>query len=173
VLLRRIARPLFASWFVVEGLDALRHPAVHVEMARDGWRSLHSRTPAALHTALPVPVRTALEREPDARQLGMVVRAHGVALTGAALLLATGRSPRLAAFTLAALTAPLVVASLPDRRADGGDPVLRRQRRDRLVRSLTFTGGALLAAADLEGRPSLGWRVRHARAERATRHQDD
>jgi hypothetical protein len=27
MLLRRIARPLFASWFLSEGVDALRRPA--------------------------------------------------------------------------------------------------------------------------------------------------
>jgi hypothetical protein len=31
VLLRRLARPLFASWFVTEGLDVVRHPAAHAQ----------------------------------------------------------------------------------------------------------------------------------------------
>ncbi|GEL95479.1 DoxX family membrane protein [Cellulomonas composti] len=153
MLLRRIARPLFASWFVSEGLDALRRPAPHAAAAR-----------AALDRA----ARVAGPELPTLsdKQLTLVVRAHGAACAGAGLMLATGRAPRTAALVLAVLTAPVVAANLPDRRADGRDGDLRRLRRERLVRALAFTGGAVLAAADREGRPGLQWRVAHARDQR-------
>ena len=40
MLLRPFARPLFASWFVAEGIDALRHPAVHATAGREGLAAL-------------------------------------------------------------------------------------------------------------------------------------
>ena len=104
MLLRRLARPLFATWFVTEGIDALRRPVPHVADARA--------------------VLARVERaRPDARvdvtdaQLTGIVRAHGAAVVTAGAMLALGKAPRTAALALAALTAPLVVATLPERGA--------------------------------------------------------
>jgi uncharacterized membrane protein YphA (DoxX/SURF4 family) len=148
VLLRRIARPLFATWFVAEGLDVVRHPSAHALDARGALDRVQRRF------AVDVP-------ELSDRQLTTVVQAHGVALAAAGTLLALGRAPRTAALTLAVLTAPLVVVNLPDREADR-DPTLRKARRERLVRALAFTGGAILAGVDLEGRPGVSYRVHDA-----------
>ncbi|HEY0188277.1 MAG TPA: DoxX family protein [Cellulomonas sp.] len=175
MLLRRIARPLFASWFLSEGLDAVRHPGPHVEAARGALDRFGA--------VLPAGARDGLERlrDPADRQLTRAVRAHGAATALAALLLATGRAPRSAALVLAGLTLPLAVADAPERphlhvgpigRGGGtaedaaAERARRRARTQRLVRSLAFTGGALLVAADTEGRPGLAWRVEHARATR-------
>jgi uncharacterized membrane protein YphA (DoxX/SURF4 family) len=155
VLLRRVARPLFATWFVAEGVDVVRHPAPHAEQLR----STLARVPAGL---LP----PSLDVVPSDARLRALARAHGAALAVAGLLVVGGKAPRTAALALAALTAPLVVANLPDRKADR-DREHRRARRDRLVQAVTFTGAALLVAADREGRPGLAWRVEQARAARA------
>ena len=40
MLLRRIARPFFASWFVSEGLDVVRHPSAHADEARGALTTL-------------------------------------------------------------------------------------------------------------------------------------
>lgn len=164
MLLHRIARPLFASWFVSEGLDVLRRPATHVADARAAQARLRERLPAAARST---PVGAALTAPLTDAQLTALVRAHGGALAVGGLLLGLGRAPRATAFVVAILTAPLVVVALPDKRADGGDKVLRRDRRARLVRVLAFTGGAVLAGADTQGRPSVAWRLRQAREERA------
>ena len=148
MLLRRIARPLFATWFVAEGLDVVRHPATHATDARGAFAMVKRRF------GLDLP-------ELSDRQLATAVQVHGAALAGAGALLAAGRAPRTAAVALAALTAPLIVVNLPDKEADR-DRTLRRARRERLVRALAFTGGAILAAADLEGRPGLSWRAHDA-----------
>ena len=42
---RRIARPLFASWFLSEGVDALRRPAAHVAVARGAVERLDATVP--------------------------------------------------------------------------------------------------------------------------------
>ena len=92
---------------------------------------------------------------------------HGFALAGAGVLLAVGKAPRIAALALAALTAPLVLVNLPGKRVKGEDPAVRKARKDRFVRALAFTGGALIAGIDLEGRPGISWRVQKARADHA------
>ncbi|MGY4645670.1 DoxX family protein [Cellulomonas sp. URHB0016] len=169
MLLRRVARPLFASWFVSEGLGVVRHPASHAAdaaAALAGWRA---RLPDAAVDVVPGGL---LRRELTQRQLTTAVQLHGAALAGAGVLLALGRAPRTAALALAVLMAPLAVVNLPDKRADAGDRVLRRQRRDRLVRALAFGAGAVLVAADREGRPGISWRVHHALEERAAASAD-
>jgi len=158
VLLRRIARPLFASWFLSEGVDALRSPAPHVAAARSAVDRVEKVAPGT---------RVALT---DA-QLTAAVRAHGAAVALAATLLAVGKAPRTAALALAGLTAPLVVADLPQRVET---PAEKNARRERLVRTLAFTAGAVLVAADRQGRPSLRWRLEdaHDRRVAAKAHAD-
>jgi uncharacterized membrane protein YphA (DoxX/SURF4 family) len=170
VLLRRLARPLFASWFVSEGLDVVRHPAVHAADARAAMTALRARLPEPVRTG---PAGDALGYELSNRQLATIVQAHGVALAGAGVLLAVGKAPRTAALALAALTAPLILVNLPGKRAFGEDKADRRARRDRFVRALAFTGGALIAGVDLEGRPGISWRVQKARSEHAAAKASD
>nr|WP_210768132.1 DoxX family protein [Cellulomonas humilata] len=169
-MLRRLARPLFASWFVTEGLDVVRHPAAHAADARGALTTLRSRLPDTVRQG---PAGEAIGRELSDRQLTTIVQAHGAALAGAGVLLALGKAPRTAALALAALTAPLVLLNLPTKRVKGEDPRLRRERRDKLVRALAFTGGALIAGVDLEGRPGIGWRVQKARSEHAAAKASD
>lgn len=166
MLLRRIARPLFASWFLSQGVDALRHPAGHVPVARGAVERLTAGVPAgALGGALDA------YRHPTDRQLSTVVRAHGGATALAALLLATGRAPRTSALALAVLTLPLAAADAPLSRKERAqrheDKQEKAERRTRFVRALSLSGGALIAAADTAGRPGVRWRVEHARATRA------
>jgi uncharacterized membrane protein YphA (DoxX/SURF4 family) len=160
VLLRRTARPLFATWFVAEGMDAALHPAEHVARIRAAARGLAHRVPAEaelLHR---------FEDQPSTR-LAWAVRAHGAATASAGLMLAFGRNPRTAAAALALLVAPTALVNLPLPAQDRGGKDDRRARRDRLVRAVAFTAGAALVAADTEGRPGVAWRLEQARAERA------
>ncbi|MFF1528444.1 DoxX family protein [Cellulomonas sp. NPDC058312] len=164
MLLRRIARPLFASWFLTQGVDALRRPAPHVAVARDAIGRLEARVPAgALGGALDA------YRHPSDSQLRLVVRVHGGATALAALLLATGRAPRTGALALAALTLPLAAADAPPSRSEKAHLTEqeKKDRKARFLRGLSLSGGALIAAADTAGRPGMRWRVEHARATRA------
>lgn len=148
MLLRKIARPLLATWFIHDGIDAARHPAVHVVTARG-----------------PVDRATdALGRTPFTdRQLRTCVQVHGGLTVAAGIALAVGRTPRLAALSLAALTLPLAVAEQPFT----SGPRTRAARTEPFVRRLGALGAALLAGVDSEGRPGMAWRFEHARAERA------
>lgn len=146
MLVRRIARPLFAAVFVADGVGVLRRPEPHVVRAQAALDSLRGR--ADVPELEPAQVRT-------------IVRAHGAATAVAGFMLATGRAPRVAGLVLAVLTLPLVAA---DRLAGDASAELARRT---VIERLSMVGGALLAAADTEGRPGMSWRVQHARVDRA------
>jgi len=144
MLLRRLARPLLASSFVYDGVQAALHPAEHASGAREG---------SGLVTAQLG--RPALS---DA-QVSLLVRAHGIATALAGVALAVGRAPRTAALVLAALTAPLAVVNQPF--TSQGEE--RTQKTTKFMHNLGAIGAALIAGVDLEGRPGISWRVHHAR----------
>lgn len=153
MLVRRVARPLLASWFLVAGVDAARRPGDHVVAARP---VVDKTTRSA---GLP---RTLTDRE-----LRAAVRVHGIATAVAASNLAVGRAPRTSGLALAALTAPLVLVHQPvtGRRLD-------REKIGPFVQQLGALGAALLAGADTAGTPSFGWRVRRARSKVAAQASD-
>ncbi|WP_225753691.1 DoxX family membrane protein [Actinotalea sp. Marseille-Q4924] len=167
MLVRRIARPLLATAFVADGVDALRHPEAHVDRAEETYRRLSAR----------------LDLPPvERRRMTTAVRLHGATVTLAGAALAVGRAPRTAALALALLTVPVAAAHAPwpqpGSTTSGDRPVGRLSRLtaagsgtsglDRFLRDLSMIGATLIAAVDLEGRPGLAWRAGHARVDRAT-----
>ena len=156
MLVRRLARPLLASWFVAEGIGALRRPAEHAQRLELTWRRVAARTEA------PDP--------PEQEALRTIVKLHGAGLAVAGLMLGLGKAPRLASCALAILTVPLAAADFPKPPREGvgsrPSPADRAERRDRFLRDLSLIGGALLAGLDRHGRPSLGWRMSHAKVDR-------
>ncbi len=154
-VVRRIARPLLASMFVVGGTDQLKHPSAKSDTAR------------------PVVQKVApLLGLPDDTEL--LVRANGVVMVGAGTMLALGRFPRVAAGVLAASLVPTTVAAHSFWREE--DPAVRAQQRVHLLKNLGLLGGLLLAAVDTEGRPGLAYRAHLAgdsvhRAARTTRRE--
>ena len=107
MLVRRIARPLFAAVVVADGVDVLRTPEPHVARARKAWEDARARTD------LP---------SLDHAQLRTAVRVHGGATAAAGVLLALGKAPRAAALALAVLTQLALVTTA----ARGGELVYRR-----------------------------------------------
>lgn len=158
MLARPLARAMLASWFVSRGLDAVRHPADHVDESLPVLRTLADKASG--------PVDVDVAKLLDERTMRRVVQLHGAvtALTGISLVL--GKAPRTAALVLAGLSVPILLGNLP-LRVPGESREDRAARRERLVQSLTATGGAILAAVDREGRPGIAWRVGHARELRA------
>jgi len=142
MLVRRIARLLLATPFVVEGVRTLR-------------------TPPADHEPLPAGLGSRVPYLPDDTRT--VLRATGGAQAGAAVLLATGRAPRLASLVLAATLVPSTAAS--HRFWEEKDPQARNDQLGQFTKNVGLAGGLLVAAADTEGRPGLGWRVRRARRD--------
>lgn len=142
-LVRRIARPMLASMFVVGGIDALRHPEGKAEAAADVAKKIAG--------ALPIN----LPSDPIA-----LVRIDGAVKTGAGLTLATGRFPRASALALAASLVPTTYAGHAFWNAD--DSATRTQQKIHFFKNLSMLGGVLLAAVDTGGKPSVAWRTKHA-----------
>lgn len=149
MLLRRIARPLLSAVFIGQGVETLRNPATSADAAQPAL--------AALRT-LPDPVGTKVPADPHT-----AARINAAVQVGGGLLLATGKMPRIAS---AALALTVIPGSL------GGhlfwsepDPQQKAQKRRDFLTDLSLLGGLIIASADTEGKPSLGWRGRRA-AER-------
>lgn len=83
----------------------------------------------------------------------LVARAAGVAQMTAGSLLAIGKMPRLSAGLLVSTYLIDVVGEQMDKDAE---------KKTSLLNKTSLLGGALLAAVDTAGRPSLAWRARHA-----------
>jgi putative oxidoreductase len=159
-LVRRLARPLLASMFVVGGWDSLKNPAPKAEAAEPVGSPLAARLPY-------------LPEDPET-----LVRINGGVQLVAGTMLALGRFPRLSSTLLAASVIPTTLAG--HRFWEQDDPKARSQQQIHFCKNLGLLGGLILAAVDTEGKPGLAWRARHAshhaakstgRAKRAARRE--
>jgi putative oxidoreductase len=75
-------------------------------------------------------------------------------------LLALGRLPRLSALALAGSLVPTTLAG--HRFWSETDPAKRSMQQIQFFKNVSMLGGLLLAAVDTSGKPSIGWRARHA-----------
>jgi putative oxidoreductase len=137
---RRLARPMLASIFVAGGLDAALHPDAKSPAAEKVLSKLNL---PAEHTD--------------------VVRANGIAQVAAAVLLATGRLPRLASLVLLGSLVPTTLAG--HRFWEEDEPAARTAQRIHFLKNLSLAGGLLIAAMDTEGSPSVGYRARRRAAQ--------
>lgn len=149
MLFRRIARPLLSAVFVGQGIDSLLNPKSAAEAAAptvDGLR------------ALPDPVASRIPSDPQTfAQINAAVQ------IGGGLLLATGKAPRVASAALAFTVLPANLGA--HMFWSESDPLLKAEKRRDFLTDLSLLGGLMIASADTEGKPSLGWRGRRA-AER-------
>lgn len=151
MLLRRVARPLLSAAFIGQGLASLRNPDGAADAARPAMEGLQ-RLPASAVGNLPG----------SPKQFALTNAAIQIA---AGVLLATGKTPRLAS---AALAATMIPGNLGAHMFwTEGDPDRKADERRAFLTDLSLLGGLIIASADTAGRPSLGWRGRRA-AERLT-----
>lgn len=146
MLIRRVARPMLSATFIARGVDALRSPKPAADAARPTLEGM-SKLPEPVGTNIPSNAET-------------VALVNGGVQIGGGLLLATGKLPRLAS---AALALSVIPGSL------GGhafwkesDPHRKTEERRAFLTDISLIGGLIIAAVDTEGKPSLGWRGRHA-----------
>ena len=126
MVLRQLARPLLASWFVYSGVQATLAPQARA---------------AAL----------APDLDPVLADMGLgeistedVVKAHGAATAAAGVSLALSRTPRTSALFLAALHGGTLGFDKPFWRET--DPDRRREAIESLVKNVAIMGGLLIAA---------------------------
>ncbi len=141
-LVRRIARPLLAAPFVVEGVRTALHPEREIDVYPQAFDAADS---AIAKSAAPgfLDVRT-------------IVRATGAVAAGAGVLYATNRCPRAAAVTLLATTSVGWAGRKKVWELRGED--LTQEIRS-ILTDAGLLGGVLLAVVDTDGRPSLGYRA--------------
>jgi putative oxidoreductase len=146
---RTAARAMLASIFVVQGAEALRHPEPLMDRARRVTDRVGPMM-GNIHPDLPA----------DARSLVRLNAA--VMVTGGALLMTPLHRPAAVA-VIASLVPTTLAGHAYWEHTDQGQ---RKQQRIQFLKNLGLLGGLLLAAADTEGRPGLGWRTRHLLSHR-------
>ena len=149
-ILHLIARSMLASYFVVNGVKALRRSG---QPSDEAIRWADSVMPV-VKALLP---GSAGDRLPsDAVEFA---RLHGTLQVVGGLSLATGLGRRLGATVLAATMVPQLVAENPL----GGPKEDRPARLAATSANVALMGGTLLAAQDTQGKPSLAWRAQTRR----------
>ncbi len=103
----------------------------------------------------PLLERTGLPQSPET-----LIRAAGGVQLCCGLLFSVGRARRLSALALAVTTGASAYAY--HRFWQESDEALRGMKRVAFAQDLGLVGASLLALADTEGAPSLGWRARRA-----------
>jgi putative oxidoreductase len=147
-LVRRLARPMLSSVFVVQGISTLRNPGPPAARAHPVLRRLSAMIPQ-------------LPQEPE-----QLVRLNAAVHVAAGSTLTLGIFPRLSAAALAASVVPTTFGGHRFWQED--DPAARKQQRIQFLKNIGLLGGLLLAAVDTEGRPSVAYRAEHA-SKRARR----
>lgn len=142
MIVRRIARPLLSSIFILGGINALRYASAHKDAAE----------PVIKKLAAPLGL-------PEDSEL--LVRANGAAMVGGGVLVATGKAPRLGSLVL---LGSIVPTTLTHQWWTETDPEKKQGEQVQFFKNLSLLGGLLLAAADTEGKPGLTYRARQAKA---------
>jgi len=146
-LLRAAARTALASFFVVQGAKAIKDPE---PLMTDAQPLADKYVPLAQKVA---PVSVAPYIPTDTKTL---VRLNGALGVLGGLGLATGLGRRLGAAMVSASMLPHVLAANPRAAVT---PEQKAVRRAQLSRNVALLGGAVLAALDTQGKPSLAWRA--------------
>lgn len=137
---------MLATTFITRGVEALKSPKPAADAARPTLEGL-SKLPDPVGPNVPTNAET-------------VAKVTAGVQIGAGLLLASGKLPRLSS---AALAVSVVPGSLGSHAFwNETDPARKAVERKALFTDVGLIGGLIIAAVDLEGRPSLGWRGKRA-----------
>ena len=147
-LLRAAYRTMLASYFIANGVKALRDPESLVPVAEP----LTDKVVPLLKEYAPEQVAGYIPE--DARTL---VRVNGATQVVGGLALASGRGRRLGALLLAGSLIPSTIAKHPFWSRSDADQKAEDQHQ--FVKNVSLLGGVLLASVDTEGKPSLAWRA--------------
>ena len=147
-LLRAGARTMLASYFIVNGVKAVRNPDPLVPAAEP----VADRVVPLVKKYAPQQVAAVVPED-----TASLVRANGAAQIVGGLALASGKGRRLGALMLAGSLVPSTLAKHPFWTRT--DPEERALDRSQFLKNVSLLGSVLLAAGDTEGRPSLAYRA--------------
>jgi putative oxidoreductase len=148
-LLRATGRAMLATFFIANGVKALRDPDALVPASEPFAARFVPFAQKALPEALSAYVPE------DTRSL---VRLGGLAAIAGGLCMATGIAPRAGGALAAASMLPHLVAADPRGAAD------RKAALGEFATKLALTGAALVVTQDTRGRPSVLWRANDSAA---------
>lgn len=140
-LVRRFARPLLASSFIISGVDRLRDPESTKHLAK-GLEVASKTTPQL----------SALRGQE--KLVGQLLAGSQVA---AGTLFALGRLPRFSSTVL--LITGSINSYIEYRAAEAGTQEEKSARRHDALRNASLLGAISIAAVDTDGNPSLAWRA--------------
>jgi uncharacterized membrane protein YphA (DoxX/SURF4 family) len=141
---------MLAALFIQGGINALRAPEAHAQAAKP---VLDAMAPAVDRAVEVAPI----DQRPDDE---LLIKIDGGVKVVAGTMLAFGKYPRLASTALAATLIPTTLAG--HRFWEESDPQRKQEQQIHFLKNVGLLGGLLIAAADTEGKPSLGWRGRKA-----------
>ncbi|CCI83455.1 DoxX family membrane protein [Corynebacterium otitidis] len=147
MMIRKIARPLLASAYVIDGVDSLVNTREQVE----GTRKLLQQ----VGTFLPTDVTRQLADSPET-----TIRVLGGTKVGAGTLLSLGKLPRLSAAVLAATTVPTILTRYAFWDADSEED--SASKKVGFTSHVALLGGLAITSVDTEGKPSLSYRASKA-----------
>ena len=145
-LLRFIARSLFASAFIADGVRKVTSPE---ELAPEA-EGFTSRVAPIVQQVVPSGYSSHVPE-----QASTWVRICGVTEVAGGVMFATGFGRRIGAMLLAKSSILNVAMAWPAKDADEDE---KRARRPEVLKNLALLGASVLAAKDLQGRPSASWR---------------
>lgn len=149
-LLRFLARSLFASAFVADGVRKVTSPA---ELAPEA-EAFTSRVTPIVQRVVPSSYSSHV---PDRAESW--VRICGAVEVAGGVMFATGIGRRIGACLLAKASILNIAVALPEK---DSDPDEKQARRPEVLKNVALLGASLLATQDLQGRPSASWRRKNA-----------
>lgn len=149
-MIRRIARPMLASFYVVDGVDYFVNPDTHVEYTKNVLKQTRAILPASVSKQVP-------------QDAEVVARVVGGAKIGAGSMLALGKAPRLSAGILATLAVPTIVGRYAFWSAK--DKEERSAKQAGFLTHAALLGGLSITSMDTEGKPGLRWRAEKAASD--------
>lgn len=147
MILRRIARPLLSAIFISGGIQAFQHTGSHAEAAKPLVDKTVGKQAGMLPSGIPTDPKTLVRID------------AGVKLAGGTLL-AMGKFPRLSSLMLLQSLGWTTFAA--HRFWEEKEASQRQEQMTQFIKNMSLAGGLLLASADTEGKPSIGWRAKHA-----------
>ncbi|AWH91951.1 DoxX family protein [Dietzia lutea] len=156
-MIRRLARPMLATVFVIDGVETLRNPQAHVA---DAAPLVDKTAPLVEKGEQAVNEKVTTSVPPVPKDTETLVKALAGVKIGAGALFALGKAPRLSALALTAAHVPSAVS----RHAFWmeSDPAARSRKTTGLATDVALLGALLLASVDTAGQPGVAWRARKA-----------
>ncbi|UVE95137.1 DoxX family protein [Dietzia sp. B32] len=156
-MIRRLARPMLATVFVIDGVETLRNPQAHVA---DAAPLVDKATPLVEKGEQAVNEAVSANVPPVPKDTETLVKALAGVKIGAGVLFALGKAPRLSAVALTAAHVPSTIS----RHAFWmeSDKAARSRKTTGLATDVALLGGLVLASVDTAGQPGVAWRARKA-----------